>query len=123
MTTAHVRVGFTVRGCVAEVTPTFDDLLWRTSADPQMQPAIADEIRRARVLDHVERVFVPHVDDSRADLDPAGPRTDGREKGEGGRELLGKVVDTKVCPVRAKPFRRHRQLNGLLQDIARGSRG
>jgi hypothetical protein len=44
-------------------------------------------------------------------------------KGEGGRELLGKVVDTKVSPVRTEFLCRHGQLNRLLQHIARGPRG
>ena len=37
-------------------------------------------------------------------------------------ELLGKVVDAKVCAVRTKLLSRDSQLDRLLQDIARGAR-
>src|SRR5688572_286266 len=79
MTTAHVRVGSAVRRRVTEVTPPFDDLLRRAPADPELEPAVADQVSGARVLDHVERVLVPHVDDGGSDLDAARPRADGRE--------------------------------------------
>src|SRR3954466_11942780 len=38
----QVRVGAAFRWRVAEVTPPFDDLLWRAAADPELQPAVAD---------------------------------------------------------------------------------
>src|SRR6476660_9615191 len=82
MTPAHVRVSSTVRWRVAEVTPTVNDLLRRAAADPELKPTFANQVGRARVLDHVERVFVPHVDDTGADLDAARPGTDGREQRE-----------------------------------------
>jgi hypothetical protein len=34
-----------------EVTPTFNDLLWRAAADPELEPTIANQVGRARVLD------------------------------------------------------------------------
>jgi hypothetical protein len=120
---AQVRVGSTLWRRVAEMTPSFDDLLWRAAADPELEPAVANQVGRARILDHVERVFVPHVDNSRSDLNAARSGTDCREKREGGRELLSKVVHAKVCPVRAEFLHRDGQLNGLLQDVARGPRG
>lgn len=84
MTTAHIGVGASLWWWrVAEVTPTFDDLLWRAAADSELEPAVADQIGRARVLDHVERILVAHVDDARSDLDAARPRTDRRKKGKG----------------------------------------
>ena len=105
------------------MTPTFDDLLWGAAADPELQPAVADQVGRARVFDHVERIFVPHVDDARSDLDTARSGADGREKREGRRQLLGKVVNAKVRAVGTKFLRRDRKFNRLLQDIARGPRG
>src|SRR3954452_20852221 len=93
VTTAQVRVGSTFRRHVAEVTPPVDDLLRRAAADSELEAAVADQVGRARVFDHVERILVPHVDDGRSDLDAARPRADGREKREGRRELLGKVMD------------------------------
>ena len=122
VTPTHFRVGSAFRRRVAEVTPPFDDLLRGAAADPELQPAVADQVGRARVFDHVERILVPHVDDGRSDLDPPGSGADRREKREGRRELLGKVMNAKVCAVRTKFLRRHSQLNRLLQNITRGSR-
>src|SRR5437764_11148375 len=102
MTPAHVRVGLAFLRRVAEVTPPFDDLLGRAPADPELEPAAADEIRRARILDHVERILVPHVDDGGADLDATRPGADGGEQGEGRTELLGEVMDAEVCAVRTQ---------------------
>src|SRR3954470_24757557 len=87
MTAAHVRVTSSFRRRIAEVTPPFDDLFRRAAADPELEPAVADQVGRARVLDHVERILVPHVDDARSDLDAARPGADGGEKREGGRQL------------------------------------
>src|SRR5512146_175803 len=123
MTPAHVRIRSTFRRCVAEVTPPFDDLLRRAAADPELEPAVADQVGRARVFNHVERIFVPHVDDGRSDLDAARAGANGREKWEGGSELLSKVMDTKVCAVRTELLGRHSQFDGLLENIARGPRG
>src|SRR5436309_7569497 len=92
MTAAQVRVGSTFRRRVPEVTPTFDDLFRRAAADPELQSTIADQVSRACVLDHVERILVAHVDDGRSDLDAARPRADGRKKREGGRELLSEEM-------------------------------
>src|SRR4051794_26142320 len=123
MTTAKVRVGSAFRRRVAEMTPAVDDLLGRAAADPELEAAVADQVGPPRVLDHVEWILVPHVDDGRADLDTARPRADRREKRKGRRELLGKVMDAKVCAVRPKLLCRHSQLDRLLQNIARGPRG
>src|SRR5512140_3519200 len=118
MTPAHVRVGSTVGRCVAEVTPPFDDLFRRAAADRELEPTVADQVGRPGILDHVERVLVPHVDDSRADLDSARSGTDCREKRKWGRELLGKMMDAKVRPIRAELLRGDGQLDGLMEDVA-----
>src|SRR5262245_60828680 len=123
MTTAHFRVGSAFWRRVAEVTPPFDDLLWGAAAYPELEPTVADQIGRARVLDHVERILVPHVNHGRSNLDAARPGADGREKREGRRELLRKVMDAKVCAVRTKFLCRYSQLDRLLQNIVRGPRG
>src|SRR5262249_20626273 len=110
------------RWCVAEVTPPVDDLFWRAAADPELEPPVGDQIGRAGVLGHVERVFVPHVDDSGPDLNAACLGADRCEQWERRRELPSKMVDEKVGPVRAELLRRYGQLNRLLEDIARRPR-
>ena len=65
----HVGVGLALGGLVAEVAEAVDHLLRRAAADAQLQPAAGDEVGRAGVLGHVERVLVAHVDDGGADLD------------------------------------------------------
>jgi hypothetical protein len=72
--------GHPLRRDVTEVAPTVDHLLGRTAADAQLQPSAGDEVGRAGVLHHVQRILVAHVDDRRADLDPLGPRTDGGQQ-------------------------------------------
>src|SRR5262252_2237694 len=117
VTTAHVRVGSAVGRRVAEVTPTFDDLFWRAAADPELEPAVADQVGRARLLDHVERILVSHVDDGRADLDAARLGADGSEEREGRRELLREVMDAKVCSVCPKLLRRDSQFDRLFERV------
>ena len=65
----HVGVGLALGGRVAEVAAAVDHLLRRPAADAELEPAAGDEVGRARVLGHVQRVLVAHVDDGRADLD------------------------------------------------------
>src|SRR5262249_30868530 len=115
---SQIGIGSTFRRRVAEVTPAFDDLFRGAATDSELEPAVADQVGRARVLDHVKRILVPHVDDGRSDLDAARSRADGREKREGRRELLCKVMDAKVRAVRTELFRRDSQLDRLLQNVA-----
>src|SRR4051812_42921051 len=88
MTTSQVRIGAALRRRITEVTPALDDLLGGTPADPELESPIADEIRRAGILDHVEGILVPHVDHGRPDFYTVRSRADGREKREGRRERL-----------------------------------
>ena len=63
MLARHVGVRLAFGWRVAEVPEAIDDLLGRAAADPQLQATARDEVGRARVLDHVQRVLVAHVDD------------------------------------------------------------
>ena len=82
MPPAHVCVVLALGRAVAKIAPAIDHLLGRAAADSQLQPSAGDEIGRAGVLRHIERVLIPHVDDCRADLDAAGLRADGRQQWE-----------------------------------------
>ncbi len=89
-------------GRVAEIAPAVDDLLGRAAADAELQATAGDDIRRARILRHVERVLVAHVDDRRTDLDAAGPGADRRQQREGRAELAGEVMHRGNSAVRAE---------------------
>lgn len=67
----------------------------------EFTPFARDEVCRACVLGHIQRVLVAHIDDGRADFDAAGFGADGRQKGKRRRELTGEVVDSKISTVGA----------------------
>jgi hypothetical protein len=67
---------------IAEIPVALDHLLGRAARDAELQPAAGDEIGRPGILNHVERVFVAHVDHGGADFDALRPRPDGREERE-----------------------------------------
>ncbi|HWB49223.1 MAG TPA: hypothetical protein VG651_08940 [Stellaceae bacterium] len=46
---SHVGIGLAFRRTVAEVAPTADNLLGRTSADAELEATARDEIRHAHV--------------------------------------------------------------------------
>ncbi len=71
----------------------------------------------ARVLGHVERVLVAHVDDGRADLDAAGLRADGGQQRKGRGELAGEVMHAEIGAVRAQFFGRDGEIDGLQQRV------
>ena len=77
MSPCHVSVGHTRTRCVPEVAKTVDHLLRRPPTDPQLKTPTGDQVSRPGILDHVERVLIPHVDHCGADLDPAGSCPDG----------------------------------------------
>ena len=65
---ADVGVGHPLWQGVAEIAPSIDYLLGRAAADAQLQASAGDDVGRASVLCHVQRVFIPHIDDRRANL-------------------------------------------------------
>ena len=100
MAAAHLGVALTLSRAVAEIAPPVDHLLGRTPADSKLQPSARDEVGRGRILDHVERVLVAHVDHRRADFDAAGLCANGRQQRERRSELPREVVDAEIGPVR-----------------------
>jgi hypothetical protein len=85
-----------------------------------LQPAACNKVRGPRVLDHVQGIFVPHVDDRRADLDAFGPGADGRQQREGRAELTREVMYAEIGPIRAQLLGRDRQVDRLQKCV--GSR-
>ena len=91
------------------------------SGDPRLIPSCSrppgDEIGGARVLDHVQRVLVAHVDDGGSDLDALGPCPDRGEQRERRRKLLGEVVDAEVRAVGTQILDRFGELDRLDQRV------
>ena len=121
VTAGHVGIALALRGRVAEVAPAVDHLLRRAAADPQLQPAAGDEVRRAGVLGHVQRVLVAHVDDGRADLDCARPRADRRKQRKRRAELAREMVHAEVRAVGAQFLGGDGELDRLEQRVGRGA--
>jgi hypothetical protein len=120
MAARHVFLGLAFGRRVAEMAPAVDDLLGRAAADPELQPSAGNEIGHARVLGHVERVLVAHIDHGGADFDALCFRADCRKQREGRSELTGEMMHAKISAVRAQFLGRHGKLDGLQERV--GSR-
>ena len=117
----HVGVALAFGRRVAEIAPAVDHLLGRAAADAELQAAAGDDVGRAGILRHVERVLVAHVDHRGADLDALGARADGGQQREGRAELAGIVMHAEERAVGAELFGGDRKLDRLQQRIGRGS--
>lgn len=102
---------------VAEIAPAIDHLLGRAAADAELEAPAGDEIGRACVLRHIQRVLVAHVDHGRADLDLAGPGADRGQQRKGRGELAREMVHAEIGAIGAELFRRNRKLDGLQQRV------
>ena len=122
MAPRHVGVGLALGRRVAEVAPAVDHLLGRAAADAELQAPAGDEVGRARVLRHVQRVLVAHVDDRRADLDALGPRAARRQQRERRAELAGEVMHAEIGAVRAELLGRDGEVDRLQQRVGRRPR-
>ena len=109
-------------GLIAEIAPAIDDLLGRAAADAELQAPAGDEVGRAGILGHVERVLVAHVDDRRADLDAAGLRADRRQQREGRAELAGEMMHAEIGAVGAQFLGGDGQVDRLQQRVGRRAR-
>ncbi|VXC66934.1 hypothetical protein SPHINGO8AM_180043 [Sphingomonas sp. 8AM] len=119
----HIGVALAGGGGVAEIAPALDHLLGRAAADPELQAAARDQVRRAGILGHVEGVFVAHVDDAGADLDRARLRADRGEQRERRGELLREMVDAVIGAVRAEFLGGDREVDRLEEHVARRAGG
>ena len=109
-------------GLVAEVAPAVDHLFGRAAADAELQASAGDEVRRAGVLGHVQRVLITHVDDRRADLDALGLRADRREQRKRRGELAREMVHAKIGAVGAELLGGDREFDRLQQRVGRRAR-
>jgi hypothetical protein len=114
---AHVGVALALFGHVAEIAPAVDHLLRRAAADAELEAPAADQIGGPRILGHVERVLIAHVDDGRTDLDAPRLRADRRQQREGRSELAREMMDAEVSAVRAEFLGRHSKVDGLEEAI------
>ena len=121
MTAGHVGVGLALLRRVAEVAPAVDHLFRRASADAELEAAAGDQVGGARVLRHVQRVLVAHVDDGGADLDLARARADRREQRERRAELTREVMHAEVRAVRAELLGGDGELDRLEQRVGAGA--
>jgi hypothetical protein len=80
-------------------------------------PSAGDEVSGARVLGHIERVLVAHIDDGRAEFDLLGFSACGSEEREGRRQLTGKVVDTEIGAIRTQFLSRHGKVDRLQKRV------
>jgi hypothetical protein len=114
-----VRVGLALGVDVAERLGPAQRDLRRPAADPELEPPAADQVGGRRLLGHVERVLVAHVDDRGADLDPAGAGGDGRQQRERGGQLALEVMHADERSVHADLLGGLGQLDGLEQRVRR----
>ncbi len=117
----HVGIALAFGRLVSEIAPAVDHLLGRAAADAELEPSAGDQVGTARVLHHVERVLVAHVDHGRADLDRAGLGADGREQRKRRSQLPCEMVHAEVGAVGAELLSRDRQLDRLQQRVAGGA--
>src|SRR3984957_14588773 len=114
---AHVSVTLALDRAIAEMPPSVDHLLGRAPADSKLQTSASDEVCGSRVLDHVERVLIAHVDDRRADLDTAGLGAYGCQQRQRRSELAGEVVNTEIESDRAQRLGGDAEIDGLQDRI------
>ncbi len=114
-----VRVGLALGVDVAERLGPAQRDLRRSPAHPELQPPAADQVGGRRLLGHVERVLVAHVNDRGADLDPASAGGDRRQQRERGGQLALEVMHADERAVHADLLGGLGQLNGLEQRVRR----
>lgn len=117
----HVLFALTFGRAITEITPAIDHLLRRTAADAELQAPTGDEVCRAGILHHVERVFITHVDDAGADLDLLRAGADGGQKREGRGQLAGEMVHAEIGAIGPQFFRSHGEVDRLQQRVGRGA--
>ena len=121
MTARHVGVAFALGRLVAEVSPAIDHLLGRAAADAELQATARDQVGRAGILYHVERVLVAHVDHGRAEFDTFRAGAHRGEQRERRRELAREMMDADIGAVGAEFLGGDGQVNRLEQRVGGGA--
>jgi hypothetical protein len=122
MAPAHIGIALALGRAIAEIAPAIDHLLGRAPAEPQLEAPAGDQVSRARILGHVERVLVPHVDDPGANLDAAGLGAHGGQQRERRGELAGEMMNAEIGAVRAQFLGCDGQVDRLQQRVCGGPR-
>ncbi len=122
MSAGQVRIRLVLVRHVPERLRAAQGGLRRAAADPELEPAVADQVRGGCLLGHVEGVLVAHVDHRGADLDPACAGADRREQRERRGQLAREVVDAHECAVDPDLLGGDCELDRLDQRVSRGSR-
>ena len=115
----HVGIALAFRRSEAEIAPAVDDLLGRAAADAKLQAAAGDQVGSARILGHVERVLVAHVDDGGADLDAPGARPDRGQQRKGRSQLAGEMMHAEIGAVGAQFLGGDGKIDRLQERIRR----
>lgn len=89
------------------MTPAINNLLRGAAADAELQATAGNQIRRARILGHVHRVFVTHVDHAGADFDGFRFCTNSGQQRERRAKLSGEVVHAEIGAVCPQLLSRH----------------
>jgi hypothetical protein len=108
---AQSRVVLTISQTIAEVAPSADHLLGRTTTYSQLQARTSDKIRSTSVLRHVMWVLVPHVDDPSPNLNLPRPSPDGCEQRERRCQLSSEVMNSEVGSIHPKAFSLYSEIN------------
>ncbi len=118
MPPANVCIILAFIWAVTKIAPTIDHLLWRSTADSQLQAPSSDQIGGASVLCHVVRILISHIDHSGANFNFLRLGAHRRQQRKRRCQLLRKVMDTEVCAVHPQAFGLHGEVNRLQECVS-----
>ena len=109
--TSFAELGRKVRS--ARSNTVMCPVLGSVASSSELQPASGNDVRRAGVLRHVQRILVAHVDDGRSNLDPPRPCADRGKQRKRRAELAREMVHPEIRAVEAQLLRGNRQFDRL----------
>ncbi len=122
MAPGHSRVVLTLIRVVVKISPAIDDLLRRTAADSELEPAGSDQVRSAGVLRHVMRILIAHVDDRGADFNLSCFSADRRKQRKRRRQLAREMMNAEVGSIHSQALSLDGEIDGLEESISRRAR-